>query len=144
MLRGRFGDTSGRPYLEGRLFLPRLKVQGDISFLVDTGADSTVLMPLDATKLGLDYSKLTGSVQTIGVGGLAQMFREPGAVMFLEGTRKLHLYMVDVDIASPTPDIADVPSLLGRNILDHWRMHYNPSTGSLTFKVNSADRTLTV
>lgn len=39
MLRGRFGDTSGRPYLEGRLFLPRLKLQGDISFIVDTGAE---------------------------------------------------------------------------------------------------------
>jgi hypothetical protein len=112
--------------------------------VVDTGADSTVLMPLDAGKLGLDYTKLTGGVQTIGVGGLTQMFREPGAVMFLEGTRKLHLYFVDINIASPTPDITDVPSLLGRDVLDHWRMHYNPSTGTLTFKVNAADRTLTV
>lgn len=144
MLRGRFGDTSGRPYLEGRLVLPRLQVQGDISFIVDTGADRTVLMPVDALRLGVDYTKLTGGKPTVGVGGIAKMFQESGAAVFLEGSRTLHLYFIEVRIASFTPEIADIPSLLGRDVLDRWRMHYNPATGSLTFKVNSADRTLTV
>jgi hypothetical protein len=36
MIEGRFGDTSGRPYIEGRLSLPRLGVVGDISFIFDT------------------------------------------------------------------------------------------------------------
>lgn len=43
MLRGRFGDTTGAPYIEGRLILTRLNLTADISFLVDTGADYTVL-----------------------------------------------------------------------------------------------------
>lgn len=144
MLRGRFGDTSGRPYLEGRLVLPRLNLQGNISFIVDTGADRTVLMPLDGQRIGVDYSTLTGGVSTVGVGGYAQMFEESGAAVFLEGSTTLHLYFIKVSIASYTPEIADVPSLLGRDVLDRWRMHYNPSTGSLTFKVNSADRTLRI
>jgi hypothetical protein len=46
-IAGRFGDTTGRPYLEGRLVLPRLGKRGDFSFLVDTGADYTYLMPGD-------------------------------------------------------------------------------------------------
>ena len=43
MLRGRFGDTSMRPYLEGRIFLPTIGIDGEASFLVDTGADKTTL-----------------------------------------------------------------------------------------------------
>ena len=144
MLRGRFGDTSGRPYLEGRLILPRLNVQGDISFIVDTGADNTVLMPLDAIRLGVDYSKLSGGKPTVGVGGYAQMFQESGAVIFLEGSNKLHMYFIEVSIASYTPEIAEIPSLLGRDVLDRWRIHYNPASGTLSCKVHSADRTLTV
>jgi hypothetical protein len=54
MIQGRFGNTSGRPYVEGRLVIPRLKVRGDISFIFDTGADQTVLMPMDGTRLLLD------------------------------------------------------------------------------------------
>lgn len=144
MLRGRFGDTSGGPYLEGRLILPQLNVQGDISFLVDTGADSTVIMPLDAIKLGVDYSKLSGSKTSVGVGGIAQMFTESAAVIFLEGSRTLHMYFIEVSIASYTPEIADLPSPLGRDVLDNWRIHYNPASGTLTCKVNSAHRTLIV
>lgn len=142
MLRGRFGDTTGRPYLEGRLILPRLNVQGDISFLVDTGADRTVLMPVDAVRLGIDYRQLRGSHVTVGLGGMAHMFVEADAAVFLEGAATLHLYFVDIAIPSFTPEIADLPSLLGRDVLDRWRMHYNPTAGTLSFKVLSADRTL--
>jgi len=144
MLRGRFGNTSGRPYLEGRLILPRLRVQGDISFIVDTGADNTVLMPLDGIRLGVDYSKLSGGTAIVGVGGYAHMFQESGAAIFLERSNMLHIYFIEVRIASHTPEIADIPSLLGRDVLDRWRMHYNPASGTLSFKVNSADQTLTV
>ena len=63
MLQGRFGDTSGRPYLEGRFYIPRLGVQGNISFLVDTGADSTTLLPADANKLNIDHSELGKSIK---------------------------------------------------------------------------------
>lgn len=58
MLKGRFGDTTGAPYIEGRLLIPRLKIDGYVSFLVDTGSDSTVLMQTDGARLGLNYSKL--------------------------------------------------------------------------------------
>lgn len=44
MLRGRFGHASKRPYIQGRLFIPRLDIWSDISFLVDTGADKTTLL----------------------------------------------------------------------------------------------------
>lgn len=42
-------------------------------------------------------------------------------------------------IAAPGPDIADIPSVLGRDILNRWRMFYNYQSRRLTFGVLSAD-----
>jgi hypothetical protein len=47
MIEGRFGNTSGAPFLEGRIILLRFGVRGLVSFLVDTGADATIITPLD-------------------------------------------------------------------------------------------------
>ena len=68
MLTGRFGGTTGRPYIEGRLFLPRLGIDGNISFLLDTGADSSILMPGDALRLKVPYDQLTGDSPAVGLG----------------------------------------------------------------------------
>ena len=46
-MNGSFGAITGRPYIRGRLVLPRLSLSDNISFCVDTGADQTVLMPGD-------------------------------------------------------------------------------------------------
>ena len=75
MLRGRFGDTTGRPYLEGRLVIPRLSLESDISFLVDTGADRTVLLTADGQRMGIDYSDLTEDIgPSVGLGGASFNF----------------------------------------------------------------------
>jgi len=50
MITGRFEETSGRPVIEARLILPRLDIQGDVLLLMDTGADSSVIMRCDAAR----------------------------------------------------------------------------------------------
>ena len=45
VIRGRF-DHYRRPYVLGRLILPRWNIQGEVDFLVDTGADSTIISPI--------------------------------------------------------------------------------------------------
>ena len=143
MLRGRFGDTSGRPYLEGRLFLPRLDVRGDISFLVDTGADASLINPLDSARLGIDYSRLEGHAESWGIGGVAHNFIEDAVLVFSEPGVALYVYRLTIDISPPGPAIpADLPSLLGRDILDRWRMTYSPLKKNLRFKVFEADETV--
>ena len=84
MLRGRFGDTTGRPYLEGRLLIPRLGIDANISFLVDTGADTSLLSPSDAFEMGVDYSLLTGETESLGTAGIAHNFTEPASIAFTE------------------------------------------------------------
>ena len=76
MLRGRFGDTSGRPYMEGHVLLPRLGWSGNVSFIFDTGADTTLLMPLDAQRMGIDYGLFENEVSTLGIGGESTNFSE--------------------------------------------------------------------
>lgn len=139
MLKGRYGDTTGRPYIEGRLSIPRLGLRGDISFIVDTGADKSVLMPLDANRLGVDYSQLNRSYNTIGIGGYSKNYIESAMLAFAEPKALLHVYLLEIYICTPSPEIADIPSLLGRDILDRWKITFHKSNDDLFADVVSAD-----
>ena len=61
--------------------------------------------------------------------------------MFSEGKKRLYGYEIELAIIAPDDGHAllDMPSLLGRDILDRWRMNYSPSTGDLLFHVVSYD-----
>ena len=137
MLRGWFGDTSGRPFLEGRLFIPRLGLRSDISFLVDTGSDKTTLLPADALRMGIDYALLQASpVPAVGIGGTSRTFVEPAVAVFDEPGVAIYAYRIELEILAPGDDaLATAPSLLGRDILRHWLMRYSPPTNRLTFRV---------
>ncbi len=137
-MNGRFGDTTGAPYLEGRLHIPRLRLSTNISFLVDTGAGRTMLSVDDAIRAGVDFGELTGAENVGGIGGTVTMFEEPAVMIFQEpGT--LHVYQISILIPPATPDMSRIPSLLGRDILNNWRMTCDPSNKTLTFDILSED-----
>ena len=139
MIQGRFGNTSGRPYIEGRLSIPRLGIVGDVSFLLDTGADSSLLMPIDSGRLGIDFSQLTSTSESYGGGGLSKQFVEPVILAFTESGVCLHVYFLTLRIAVPTPDIGDIPSLIGRDIIDQWAITYDKPNIRLTAEVIHSD-----
>ena len=139
MIQGRFGNTSGRPYIEARLAFPRLNISGDISFIFDTGADSSLLMPIDSGRLGVDFSRLTTTTESRGIGGLSKQFLEPAILAFTHPGVCLHVYFLSLRIATPTPDIADIPSLLGRDIIDRWAITYDKQNTGLTAEVIQSD-----
>lgn len=146
-LLGRLGDTTKQPYLEGRISIPRLGVVGNISFLVDTGADRTTIHSMDASRLNLDYSKLNWTLKAYGVGGIeVDIAEEPAILALLQPGVAVYYYDVYADIPRFDPDWHKVafplPSLLGRDLLGQWVMHYGPSRKSrpLWFRVISADR----
>lgn len=142
MIEGRFGDTSGRPYVEGRVYFPRFDLEGDISFLVDTGADASLLNPGDVARIGVDIDLLEGRAESFGLGGAIECFVEPTWVILVAIDGATHIYEVEMEIAPVRPDTLDLPSLLGREILDRWRMVYDPEIGVLEFDVRSADLTI--
>ena len=138
MLLGRFGDTSGRPFFEGHVFLPRLEKRGNISFLFDTGADTSLMMPVDGRRIGVDYNDLGEMEETLGVGGLSETFVEPAYIAFI-GDGKLYGYQIELRICKPSEALATVPSLLGRDIIDKWRVIYNNPEMELSAEVVMAE-----
>jgi hypothetical protein len=144
MLRGRFEGTNDRPYLDGRLVIPRSNLKADISFLIDTGADTSALMPADARRLGIDYATLTGERVSVGIGGVSRSYTEPVLVAFSDPGKSLYVYQIDIVIPAPSPALFRLPSLLGRDILNRWSMSYNPSRNRLGIRVVSADFNLPV
>jgi hypothetical protein len=137
VLVGRFGDTTGRPYIEGRLILPRLRLRSDFSFLVDTGADVTFLTHDDARVMNVDYSKLSGRLPSQGIGGRSLDYAEPALLVF-DDADHIYVYGIDLVIAAPGRATSTLPSLLGRNILDRWDIRYCPEDTRLEAEVRSA------
>jgi hypothetical protein len=121
MLVGRFGNTSGAPYLEARVSIPRLRLTGMISFLVDTGADATLLMPADSRKLSINFNALKNPTTSDGIGGSAKGFNEQMVLSFTD-RRFIYSYLFNIEIAERTKYNDRFPSLLGRDIIDQWRL----------------------
>ncbi|MDE0214734.1 MAG: hypothetical protein OXL37_04590 [Chloroflexota bacterium] len=143
MIRGEFGYT-GQPVVEGYLTLPRFGITRDLTFLVDTGANATCIHPRDGIPAAIPFDQLENPVASYGVGGPATYFRERAILEFVDGdAREIRSYEVAVLIATPAADpmhgINRLPSLLGRDIIDRWRMVYDRTEGILEFTVRSAD-----
>ena len=139
MIEGWF-DVAGRPYVAAQVYFPRLeRAPRNLEFLVDTGADVTSLHPVDC--VGMPYEELRDLSETGGVGGVAGYYSEDAFVVFDDG-EATHIYSMHVDIAVPTRDNASLPSLLGQDILRHWRVIHDRPANSLTIDVVRADMTV--
>lgn len=142
MIAGKF-DGLGRPLVECRIVIERLRINSPVSFLLDTGAVSTCLHSRDATKIGMPFSRLGNSVRYRGVGGGAAYFREQ-AFLYFEDQRigRYYIYEMPLHIAEPHPNVENLPSLLGRDVINRWHMQYDPSNAHLQFVVRQADYTI--
>ena len=128
--------------MEGLLVIPRLVIRREISFLVDTGSDSTCLFPADGARLGIDYSTLSGRrANSIGAGGKSRPYRYRSFVAFTEENARRRSYVIDLLIYPQNPDLDVLDSILGRNVLNRWRMRYDPDKDRLAFTVVTADYT---
>ena len=139
MIVGGF-DGSRRPFVECRVVIPRLGIEGKSLFL-DTGADGTCLHPDDSKRLEIPLDALGNRRLSRGIGGRSAYFRETALLVFAD-ERLSRAYRVELLIAEPNPNAEGLPSLLGRNVINHWFMEYDPVNGRLDFTVRYADYTL--
>ena len=139
MIAGVF-DVHGYPTVQARLDIPRLNVSYPVPFLLDTGADVTTIHPRDAARAGVPFDWLRAGTTVGGIGGQSTYYEEPATLVFTDDTeRQSYRYNITVDIAKPE-DVSDqIPSLLGRDIIDRWRMVYDRTDDILEFTVRSAD-----
>lgn len=124
--------------MEGHVLLPRLGWSGNVSFIFDTGADTSLLMPLDAQRMGIDYGMFEDEETTLGIGGASENFIE-GAYLAFVDDEALYGYEIELHICKPAEELMTVPSLLGRDIIDRWRVTYDKSASELLAEVISFD-----
>ena len=124
--------------MEGRVLLPRLGKSGNVSFIFDTGADTSLLMPLDAQRMGIDYGMLENEASSLGVGGESKNCIELAYLSFV-GDDALYGYEIKLHICKPAEELMTIPSLLGRDIIDQWCVTYNKSASELLAEVVSSD-----
>ena len=138
-LTGQFKDATGIPSIEARVAFPDFDLAAKILFLLDTGAETTLLMPRDARRLGIDFGRLTPSFDLVsGVGGAIRLYRADASLIFSDD-ENAYVYQATLAIAEPNPDAATLPSLLGRDILNRWLLRYEAPRNVLEAEVDTAD-----
>ena len=109
-------------------------------FALDTGATYTMLMPGDALTMGIDYRLLGDEVDLATAGGRTSAFQEPAELVFEDrATSRAYSYLVLLTIAPLSTEISHLPSLLGRDIINRWRIDYHPTSSELRCEVITAD-----
>ena len=125
------------------MWIPRFNLTHRVHFCLDTGTDYTTLMPRDASSMRIDHAQLDDELVLATAGGAASVFLEPALVQFTDlGASRAYTYRIMMAIAAPSVGIMRVPSLLGRDIINRWRIDYHPTAGALTCEVMAADETI--
>ena len=140
MIIGEFDDR-GRPYVEGRVIIQRLNINGIVRFLLDTGADRTCLHPRDARRARMPFDQLGNRRTSRGIGGSSSYFSETTILAFVDKPQ-MRFYELELLIAEPHERNEELPSLLGRDVINHWYMQYDPAVTRLECTVRYADYTL--
>lgn len=131
MLTGHYDRKAGRPQIEGYVEIRSLGVRGFVFFLIDTGADCTVLMPADAKRLNVDYSKIGQTAISLGSSGPGKGHVCPATTTFGEAGVGTYTYDVSLRLPEPKPELLVLPSLLGRDVLNRWRLSMQPDTRTI-------------
>ncbi|MCY4484135.1 MAG: retropepsin-like aspartic protease [Spirochaetaceae bacterium] len=130
-----FFDGTGRPRVEAVVVLPHLRTRGLVEFMVDTGADTTVLSRSDAESIGAKIDGLDDPHDVGGIGGTMRMYSVPAAVCLSDGSNERSF---DIPIGIPdkikdSAGYAEMPSLLGRDVINRSVMIYDSLRRKLEF-----------
>ena len=101
-----------------------------LNFVVDTGATNSCLHPRDAYRLGIPRSSLDPgtweeSTSTLGIGGRSLYRPCPATYAFMPEeapSEPLILPEASIRLAATTPSNQRLPSLLGWDVLRHFRL----------------------
>jgi len=143
MIRGYFSIETGRrrPFIDAVFQFPTLDTSLEIPVLIDTGADRTILSPLDtirlALELGIDFATFDKGHPSTGVGGQTNT-RVTNILL------RLNDFVTPLEIAILEPSssrrISSIPSLLGRDIISRFGLFIDERTDQvLLLEPNEVD-----
>ena len=137
---GRFETFTRRPIIDCYIHIPSLGVEGPVPFLMDTGADCSVLMPADAERLKVDPSKLVYSRTSTGIGGDCHEKIAPCHLYVADDTTIYgYRFPLGVAVDDPEDGLEEVPSILGMDILRYWKIYFDYPEKVITFTVQMSD-----
>jgi hypothetical protein len=142
IVKGSFDPETRRPYCQGLLFIPRLKISSPIDFIVDTGSDVTTLNPGDGKRMKIDYSRLIYSEPVMAVDSEHKAAVLQAVVAFASDEGILPIYSIQLHITPYSLTSEKLPSMLGTDILHRWKMNWNPSEDVLEFIIITYDNIL--
>lgn len=145
MIRGRFTYV-GRPILDGYVIIPELELDpiGTIPFRFDTGSDTTCIHPYDASRLGIPIENLVPTREGRGIGGTMPYATFSAVIGFHQTIwpwqkPQLLVFDVELSVALPSENNWNLPSLLGRDIIDRFDIRYNRLRNRLNCRPHSTD-----
>ena len=118
--------------------IPRFDVDAYVNFLIDTGSDVSTLHSRDAVKLGIPFERLESRRTIGGVGGRAEYLVEDEAVLLFHDGPLYRIYVVALAVGKLGPQEANLPSLLGRPLLNNWRTYIDPVDGRVEIVAENA------
>lgn len=131
-------DIPPAPYIRMQLRLPTLGAAAEIDFLIDTGADTTTLLPSDIAKLGIVVVAIPGhSEKASGTGGEASFKSVPASLEFDDPAAIGGKRQFEIGIDIPTrrkKGIEHLPSVLGRDILNQMRGTFDANNDRITLE----------
>ena len=136
MIRGFFAEEAGRrrPFITAFLEIPALQTSGEVAFLVDTGADGTLLAPRDAALLAIDPDVLPAGPLSTGVGGRMRTAQAQATITLEHLSYDLPLRILAPASRAQRRLIGRIPSLLGRDILAHFALFVGSAPTSASRK----------
>ena len=131
MIRGYF-STEGkrqRPFVEAVFRFAPSNEEFNVPLLVDTGADRTILAPIDALRLALDFdvdlTKFEQGPPSTGVGG-------PATTRIVQTVLRIDAFETPLQLTILEPAssgrISPIPSLLGRDVISRFGLFIDQCT----------------
>ncbi len=132
-------DFAGAPTIRLRVsFAPAPPLS--VRFLIDTGATRTTLSPRAANRVFPGYAKLDWTRDprlsaVHGIGGTSRIIRRTCAIRFQDDQAGPIYWDGPVDLIEPTADGWALPSLLGRDVLDNFRLTVSKRESLISLEV---------
>lgn len=122
------------PYVSVRLELELFRASRRVSFLIDTGSDTTVINPQDSLALipPDGWPRLRNPVSVRGAGAGTPHFPEPAVLHFRHEDGRIQSISSGIYVALPYEQNRRLDSVLGRDLLAHFSMLFTPAAGILT------------
>ena len=118
------------PFIYVKFICDQLDVNLDILMVVDTGTATTTINEFDARQMKIDYAKLTKNEDLLGIGGSVESYTADSCHLYFgEGIESVDIKPVKFlrQLNVKNPDQQRYPSLLGMDMLKHYKISFTES-----------------